>query len=303
MGQMEDLRLFVLVTEAGSISKAADKLGIAKSAVSRRLGLLEDRFATRLIDREPGTWEITAAGRELHQRALRLLSEADEIEADFIHDRQSAVGPLSVSVPLEFGTIFLQPVLLRFAERHPQIQLRVDFDDRRIDLLQENYDLAIRISAQPHHGQTTVSLGRTRHQLYASPDYAKANGLPETLSSLNDHPLLHYGSARRAKWEFVAKKGVQAIDFQPALNSNSGKFLLEATRKGFGIARLPDFVASQACAAGELRTVLPECKLPEWSINLIHSEIRLVNRRMRLFIDEISSACLELGHASSKTGR
>lgn len=294
MGQIEDLRVFVDVVNNNGIARAGEALNIAKSAVSRRLKLMEERYGTQLIDRRPGVWEVTTAGQELYQRAVRVLAEADEIEADFTDIRQSLAGPLSVSLPHEFGLAFLQPALLRFIARHPEIQLTVDFDDRRVDLERENYDLAIRVSETSEPGLVTRRLGGSRHQLYASANYAKIAPLPATLDALTLHPLLHFGPARRARWEFQTNTGKQTVEFQPVLNSNSGIFLLEATIHGMGIARMPDFIAADSHAKGDLLLVLPDVTVADRNINLVYSENRMVNRRMRAFFEEISLACSAL---------
>lgn len=293
MGQIENLRLFVLVVENGSISKAADKLRIAKSAVSRRLALLEDRFGTKLIDRKPGTWAVTDAGREIYQRAVQVVGDVDEIENDFVNTTADLTGPLSVSVPREFGISYLKNALIAFKERYPEIQFTVDFDDRTVDLARENYDFAIRITLEANGYSSDKQIGTVKHGLYASQRYLKGHSEPQTFDDLHRHRLLYFGTARRAVWEFLTDKGKpQSLTFQPFLNSNSGVFLLEATLKGLGIGRLPDFITSDALAAGELVPVLPDLATPKTGIFLVHAEDRRVNRRMRLFAEEISKACL-----------
>ena len=293
MGQIEDLRLFVLVVECGSISKAADKLRIAKSAVSRRLNLLEERYGTRLVDRVPGVWEVTETGHELYQRAIRVVGDVDEIEDDFVNISADLTGPLSISVPRDFGIAFLNDELIAFKTRHPEIQLAVDFDDRTVDLARENYDFTIRITPELEGDVSGVRIGTVQHQLFASPEYIQAHSNPDCLADLHKHPLLHFRTARRAVWDFVTDKGkAQSLEFQPFLNSNSGVFLLEATLKGLGIARLPDFVAAQAQAAGRLVPVLTGLTIPDLGIYLVHADNRRLNRRMRFFAEEIKQACL-----------
>ena len=291
MGQIEDLQTFVDVVNSSGIGRAAESMNIAKSAVSRRIKLIEDRYGAQLIDRSPGVWKITDAGRELYQRALRLLAEANDIETDFTRTRHSPAGPLSVSVPREFGLGFLRPTLIRFVETHPEIQLTVNFDDRRVDLERENYDLGIRIAKDIEPDLVEQRLGETRHHIYASPDFTRTHGLPESVEDLRRFPLLHFGSARRATWEFMASGGGQMFEFQPALNSNSGLFLLEAVRNGLGVARLPDFVAAEAHAAGELQRVMPEIVFPELRISLVYAQNRIMNRRMRAFARAMSEGC------------
>ncbi|WP_454885449.1 LysR family transcriptional regulator [Sphingomonas oryzagri] len=288
MGQIEDLRLFMLVVESSSMSKAADKLRIAKSAVSRRLNLLEERYGTRLIDRAPGVWTVTATGQELFQRAVRVVGDVDDIEGDFGNSPRNLAGPLSVSVPREFGLSYLNASLIAFKQKYPEIKLTVDFDDRKVDLARENYDFAIRISAAKDISESATKIGRMQHLLLASSAYIKETSEPTSLEDLHGHRLLYFGNARRASWDFVAVNGKPIIfEFQPFLNSNSGVFLLEAARKGMGIARLPDFVAAGPMAAGDLVPVLADIGVPEWGIYLVHAEDRRLNRRMHLFAEEV----------------
>ena len=284
MGKIEDLRLFNEVVESGSISKAADRLGIAKSAVSRRLGLLEQRYSTTLIDRRPGNWTLTQSGRELLQRAQHIVGEMDEIENDFSETSQSASGPLSVSVPRDFGMGFLTDHLIAFRRDHPEIHLTVDFDDREVDLLRENYDFAVRITTHVLDAQTIQKIGSISLCLCASPEWIAQFGTPNGLDELAGYDLLNYGTGKRATWDFIDANGKpRSIDFQPRLNSNNGSFLRRATLDGAGIAKLPDFLVSKDLAEGKLVNILPDVTLPSSGIFLVRAAGRLLNRRMRLF--------------------
>lgn len=291
MGQLEDFRMFVAVVQSQGISRAADQLGIAKSAVSRRLALLEERFSARLIERGPGRWEVTDTGEQLYLRALEVVGDADEIEADFVQVAQSITGPLSVSLPHDFGRAFLTPTVLQFKSQNPGIQLNVDFDDRHSDLLIENYDLAIRITNEPDETLVARRLGRTRHAMFAAASYASQATMPTSLEDLVDHPLLHYGAARRAQWDFRLGKTRRRISFQPALSSNNGGFLLDATLAGSGIARLPDFIAQEHVASGALVQVLPDAAIDDWGIFLLRAPEKRMNARMRVFAEAVQSAC------------
>ena len=295
MGQIEDLRLFVTVVDEGSIARAADRMGIAKSAVSRRLAQLEDRYDVRLIDRQPRNWEVTNAGQELYQRAISMVSDADDLDADFMHTSVSLSGPLRVTIAREFGMTFLRPALYAFMQAHPEIDLTIDFDDRTVDLESENYDLAVRITSDDLSGLSSKKLGATRHGMFASTAYVEAHGQPVDPKGLGHHALLHYGAERRAKWVFGYQGKKQIITFLPALNSNYGSFLLEAGLNGLGILRLPDFIVADAIDAGKLVQILPESDFPEFGIYLIHSANRRINKRMRGFISAIEQSCTILG--------
>ncbi len=294
MGQIEDLRLFVLIVDNGSISRAADSVNIAKSAVSRRLSLLEERFDTRLIDRGPGTWEVTKAGQELYQRAVRAIEEIDDIEADFVSAPSGLAGPLTVSIPRDFGLGYLSGPLTDFKAQYPEIALTIDLDDRIVDLSRENYDFAVRITGEDQESMSAYQIGTMAHALYASPSYVKACGNPENIDALRNHSLLHYGSERRTECELMLEDGsIQIVKFQPFLNSNSGLFLLDAALADLGIGLFPDFIANKALREGKLIKVLPEAKVAAWGIYLLPAENRRFNTRMRLFADAIKEACLE----------
>lgn len=294
MGQIEDLHLFVAVVDSGGIARAAEDLNIAKSAVSRRLAQVEDRYGVRLVDRQPRRWEVTTAGRELYERASRMVADAQELDADFRHTGHVLRGPLTLSVAREFGLAFLKPVLLDFAKDYPEIDLTVDFDDRMVDLEQENYDLAIRITENGLLGLVDIDLGVSRHALYASRDYAARAALPERLEDLSGHPLLYFGSARRAEWTFLENGKSRSVEFQPALSSNSGPFLLHAALDGHGIARLPDFVVRNGAATSQLIRVLPGADIAPWGIHLVHSANKRLNKRMRALIAALQAHCAVL---------
>ncbi|MGX9354719.1 LysR family transcriptional regulator [Roseobacteraceae bacterium S113] len=291
MGQIEDLRLFVTIVEQGSIARAAGVLGIAKSAVSRRLSQLEDRYDMRLIDRQPRSWEVTTAGVELYQRASGMVADADDLDADFKQISQSLTGALRVTIAREFGLSFLKPMLFDFIRTHPQINLTADFDDRTVDLENENYDLGVRIAARTSDGLACIPLATTRHGLFASPAYAAQNGLPGSLADLVKHKLLHYGPERRARWGFVENGKKQYVTFQPELNSNNGLFLLSAALDDIGIILLPDFIVREALAEGGLVPVLPEIEITAFNIQVVYSANRRLNKRMRTFISALQESC------------
>jgi DNA-binding transcriptional LysR family regulator len=282
-----------MVVEHRGIANAAASLNIAKSAVSRRLRLLEDRYSTKLIDRSPGRWEVTETGRELFQRASRAVHDFQEIETDFKSTYSDITGPLSISVPRDFGISFLSRLLVTFNEKYPEIQLTADFDDRVLDLERENYDFAIRITPDIDKKLISEKIGTVRHQLCAAPSYLKKYGQPTQLKDLRVHRLLHFGTAKRGTWALASSesKKTSNIDFNPTLNSNCGQFLFEATLQGQGIANLPDFIFGETLETGKLIHVLPQYQISDFSIYLVHSEQRQLNRRMRLFAAEIKEAC------------
>ena len=303
MGQIEDLRLYAVVVDEGSVTKAAIALNIAKSAVSRRLALLEDRYEAKLIERGPGSWKVTETGEELYRRAIRAIGEIDDIDADFLSTSADISGPLSVSVPRDFGLGYLKEALTSFKVKYPETILAVDFDDRVVDLERENYDFVIRITGSQENSTSASQIGTMEHVLCSSPDYLDTYTTPTSLDDLRNHQLLHFGTARRGTWEFISARGhakvpakdkITPLDFSPYLNSNSGLFLLDATVKGLGISRLPDFIVKQAIDEKKLVQILPEIKMPSWGIYLLHSDNQQLNKRMRVFLEEMKNACISI---------
>ena len=290
MGQMEDLKLYVQVVEQGSISKAASILRIAKSAVSRRISILEERYSSVLIDRTPGKWEITKVGLDLYQRSRALVAEFEEVNEDFTSLHAQISGPLNISIPRDFGLNYLRHKLFEFQGKYPNIKLSIDFDDRFVDLETENYDFAIRITAQADTKYISKRIGAIRRYLCASPKYLSLNGTPQNLEDLQAHSLLHYGSTKRGNWTFqTSDRKEKSIKFSPTISSNSGQFLGEAALNNIGISMLPDFIADKYIDTGQLKTILPQYSLSPYEIYLTHLGSRRLNRRMRAF-----SSALEL---------
>lgn len=290
MGQMEDLKLYVQVVEQGSISKAASILRIAKSAVSRRISILEERYSSVLIDRTPGKWEITKVGLDLYQRSRALVAEFEEVNEDFTSLHAQISGPLNISIPRDFGLNYLRQKLFEFQGKYPNIKLSIDFDDRFVDLETENYDFAIRITAQADTKYISKRIGAIRRYLCASPEYLSLNGTPQNLEDLQAHSLLHYGNTKRGNWTFqTSDRKEKSIKFSPTISSNSGQFLGEAAVNNIGISMLPDFIADKYIDTGQLKTILPQYSLSPYEIYLTHLGSRRLNRRMRAF-----SSALEL---------
>ena len=288
MGQMEDLKLYVQVVEQGSISKAASILRIAKSAVSRRISILEERYSSVLIDRTPGKWEITKVGLDLYQRSRALVAEFEEVNEDFTSLHAQISGPLNISIPRDFGLNYLRQKLFEFQGKYPNIKLSIDFDDRFVDLETENYDFAIRITAQADTKYISKRIGAIRRYLCASPEYLSLNGTPQNLEDLQAHSLLHYGNTKRGNWAFqTSDRKEKSIKFSPTISSNSGQFLGEAALNNIGISMLPDFIADKYIDTGQLKTILPQYSLSPYEIYLTHLGSRRLNRRMRAFLSAL----------------
>lgn len=223
-----------------------------------------------------------------------MVADADDLDADFKQEARGLSGPLKVTIAREFGLAFLEPMLFAFMKAHPEIALTIDFDDRIADLKNENYDLAVRITDSETADLTCLPLGIAHHGLFASPDYVEKLGIPATVSDLTNHAILHYGSSRRPRWEFMCHGKPQSVTFRSALNSNNGPFLMDAAINGKGIARLPEFLARGSVESGQLVAVLPEVELAAFTIQVAYRANRRLNKRMRAFVTALQTSCAML---------
>ena len=292
MGQAEDLRAFIAIVEHESVGKAAELAGVAKSAMSRRLKLLEQRLQTELITRTTRQWQLTDAGRQYFQTAVDIVAAIDEADAGLRHDRQKLEGAIRLSLPLHFGTRVLSPLLLDFAQRNQDIHLSIDFDDRQVDLIGEHYDMAVRIGHLQDSSMIARKLCTSRHIFCASPAYLSAHSPITRPGDLRGHKILHVGHAQRFNWNFCGpRKSPQkrpGIRLKSALNSNNGEFLVAAAENGLGIIRVPDFLARPALDAGTLTEILATFAPTPLSIQIVYPASRFLPGQLRALIDFLS---------------
>ena len=282
MGQLEDLKAFTHIVEHESIGKAAALNGIAKSAMSRKLRLLEERLQTRLIVRTTRQWSLTEAGRQFYERGKQLLSSYDEIEADVRGEDRALSGEIRLSVPLYFGKLALTRPLLDFASNHPDVQLNVEFSDRLVDVVADQWDLVVRVGLPDDSAMIARPLCAMRHGIFASPTYLETTRPINSPADLSHHRALQFGPAKRPKWAFRSKGGHKTVvSVRSALNSYDGGFLLDAAESGLGVTRLPDFMLTEALREKRLVEVLPGCLDDPVPIHLVYPEARYLPHRTR----------------------
>ncbi len=282
MGDLEDLRAFVHIVELGSIGKAAEQAGIAKSAMSRKLRLLEERMQTELITRTSRQWSLTEAGREYYDRGAGLIDVFDEFEASVRNENMALSGEVRISVPLYFGKVSLTPFLLQFASLHPQVHLNIDLSDRLVDVINEHYDLVIRISDLPDSSLIARKLCETRHIYCASPAYIDNSAPIRQPQDIRSHRIIQFGSAKRPKWSFTTAKGkTTTVSVTASLNSHDGEFLIDAAEHGLGIVRVPDFLAQSSLDSGQLVQVLENYELEPRGIFIVYPSARYLPQQTR----------------------
>jgi len=296
MGQIEDLRSFVQIVELGSIGKAAEQAGIAKSAMSRKLRLLEERMQTALIARTTRQWSLTEAGREYYDRGLGILSGYDEFEAGIRCDNLSLDGEIRLSVPLYFGKFSLSSHLLDFTKTHPDVRVNVDFSDKLVDVINDHFDLVVRISDLQDSSLIARKLCETRYVYCASPEYLKNNGPINHPEDFKSQRILQYGSSKRLRWNFpsnsrnnksgsIKSSKMITIPLNASMNSHDGEFLIRAAEDGQGIARVPDFLVKSSLESGRLVQLLKTHALEPRSIYIVYPSSRYLPQRTRKLME------------------
>ncbi len=294
MGQLEDMALLVRIVDAGGIGKAAEQLNMAKSAVSKRLKELESRLGTELISRTTRKSSLTEAGALYYQRAITIIDEVAELNAQTHGVKTSLSGTLKMTMPLSFGLLHLTSIIDEFSALHPKLNLQIDFVDRHIDLLAEGYELAIRIAELKDSSLKAKRLTPINHVLCASPDFIKRHGQIETLAQLAGLDYLQYGnigqgSAAEGKVLLFNKQNkAQSVQLKPVMKANNGDFLKAMAIKGKGICYLPNFLAYQAIRDGGLLPIMNEFNLAKIHAYAVYPQTRFLSERCRLLIDFIA---------------
>lgn len=286
MGQLEEMQVFVRVVDAGGIGHAAEQIGIAKSAVSRRLSELESRLGVTLINRTTRSSKLTEEGQNYYTRSQHLINEIDELNNQTSDPEFSLKGTLRISVPLSFGLSHLTPALDLFSREHPELSLDIDFTDRETDLIEGGFDLAFRIGELGDSSLKARKITPIKLSLCASPDYLKKNGTPERPEDLRKHHVLKYNIADSAGWKIIDEEGkTHTIKIKSKMTANNGNFLNDMAIAGHGIVFTPNFISWQAIAMGELVPLLTHCVMPEFNAYAVYPQTRFASRKVRLFID------------------
>ena len=287
MNRFENMDAFIRVVEAGSISGAADRSGVAKSAVSRRLKELEEHLGVELFHRTTRRMNLTETGRAFYHQSVRILEDVLEAELATSQAHGTLKGSLKVALPSSFGLMHMGPAINEFLQEHPEIEFDLDFNDREVDLMQEGFDLAIRIANLPDSSLIARRLSPINAVICASPAYLEHMGTPQSIDELSNHRCLVYSLLPDFEhWHLTDAKG-EAIKtkISPYLKATSGEFLRNAAIEGQGIILTPSFIAYKEIESGDLIPLLTDYKLPQIDAYAIYPQTRHLSQRVRAFVD------------------
>jgi DNA-binding transcriptional LysR family regulator len=290
MDRLAAMRAYVQVVEAGSFVRAAEKLGASTSSTSRLIADLEAHLGARLLNRTTRKLSLTETGQAYYERCVQLLADIEEAEAAAGAAAAVPTGRLKLTCPYNLLAQPIGPALAEFNRRHPKVSFDVTVADRVIDLVDEGFDLAVRIGAPGGEQLVARRLGSTQLVACAAPTYLERNGTPRTPADIAAHRVLTYAYVSSPfQWRLVDGGG-QTHDVRVAgpLHANSGELLVAAAVAGMGIAFEPDFVVGPHLARGELQRLLPEYSGPKLDVWAVYPSRRHLSAKVRAFIDYLA---------------
>ena len=281
--RFEDIRTFIAVVQAKSFAGAGQRLGVAKSAVSRRLSDLEDRLGTRLLHRTTREVSLTESGADFYDRGLKLLADLEEAEDLASKGRSNPIGKLRATAPVSFGVSCMSPILGEMSARYPRLSVQMEFLDRHTDLVRDGFDVAVRISRMKDSSLIARKLAPIRHAVCGSPDYFRKHGKPKVPADLKHHKALLYSyTDPRDGWQF---DGSGAVLLPSDFSCNNGDVLREMAAAGCGLALLPTFIIHRAVEEGRLETCLTDHSRGTMALYALYPSTRNLSAKVRVFID------------------
>lgn len=284
--QLDDLRAFLRIAQEGSFSKAARMLDVPKATLSRRVAQLERDLGVQLLVRTTRTVQVTEAGRAFMPDASAALTALEDAAARVRDAGGVPRGRLRLTSSVEFGVAVLSPLLAEFAAAEPQVELEVELTGRRVDLVYEGIDLALRIGPLPDSSLAARRLGTLRYGLYASPAYLARRDPPRYAHDLAEHPALQFvGADPQPRWTLFDGAQLLEVPIRPRVRANNHWVLRDAALAGLGIAFCATLVAESEVASGRLVRVLPEWGAREIPVHAVFPAQRFLSPKVRACVD------------------
>lgn len=287
MDRFHAITAFSRVVETGSFARAAERLDVSVSSISRQVGMLETHLDARLLNRTTRRLSLTESGRVFYERCVQLLADLAEAEESAHAGTITPRGTLRLTCSITFGARHLAPAMAGFVARFPEMRFDVELSDRAIDLVDEGFDLAVRIGAIGSQNLVGRKIGTTRLLCCAAPDYIAHHGEPDTPEDLAGHACLTYEySSPHNTWRFCERDGRErSVKVTGPIHANNGRFLEAMAVEGVGIVTAPDFVVGPDVRAGRLVRLLRAYELPPSTIYVVYPSRRHLSAKVRTFAD------------------
>ena len=280
---------FITVVDNGSFSAAADRLGLSRAQVSKSVMQLETHLGTRLLNRTTRRISLTATGRAYYDRSRTILQDVDELEEITREHSIQPRGVLTVAVPTSFGLLHLSPLIPRYIERYPEVQVSLSLADRFIDLVAEGFDLALRIAELEDSSLVARRIAPCRRVLCAAPAYLEKFGTPAVPQDLAIHRCLVYSNELKPDtWTLQGPGGIESVRVNGPVCADNGDVLRIAALAGLGVTLLPTFIVGPDLSSGRLQTVLDDFCPPDIAINAVYPSRRHLSARVRTFVDFVA---------------
>lgn len=291
MDKFLEMKTFAAVVDGGSFVQAADALDMSKPAVSRHVAELEQRLGVRLLHRTTRKLSLTEEGRLFYGRCKTLLADVEVAEEEITAKSIAVKGLIKLNVPISFGLWELAPLWPDFMTRFPEVELDITFADRIVDLVEEGFDMAVRIARLPNSSLVSRKLASTRLVLCASPAYLKTHGKPKHPSELADHAVLSYSLlATGDLWNFDGPDGAVSVTVKPIMRTNSGDTCIAAARKHKGVVLQPSFMVNSDLQSGALVELMPTYRSIAFGIYAVYPTRHYVSPKVRALIDFLAKA-------------
>lgn len=298
MDRLASMSVFGRVVAAGSFSAAARALKLTPAAVSKQMRGLEDWLGVKLFARTTRHLSLTEAGTTFHQRVAHIVEAVEEAKSEAGVLQQQPRGRLRISAPLSFGVLQLGQLFADFLNAHPQVSASVELTDRKVDLIEEGFDMVIRIGDLPDSSMTARRLARVRFVLCAAPGYLQQRGKPQRPSDLLKHDCLLYDYAA-PEWTFNGRNGPETVRVQGRLRCNNGLMLAAAAITGYGIAYAPHFIVGAPLRTGQLIPLMPRYPPKATNIYAVLPGGRFIPAKVRSFVDYLVAGLAEPARESA----
>jgi DNA-binding transcriptional LysR family regulator len=287
MDRFQAVRAFAKVVELGSFARASERLSVSTSAVSRQVSDLEAHLDVRLLNRTTRKLSLTEAGQDFYERCVQLLADLEDAEASVRSAATSPKGTLRLTCGVSFGVRCIAPAIAEFGARHPELLFDLDLSDRAADLVEEGFDLAIRIGTSSHQGLVSRRIGWTQAVCCASPDYLARRGTPATPQELAGHECLTYTHVTVPNvWSFESRDGqAHSVHITPRHRANNGRMLAALAVAGMGVVFEPDFIVAPEVRSGRLVRLLADYQPSRGAIAAVYPSRRHLSAKVRSFVD------------------
>ncbi len=288
MDKIETMKAFSAVVQEGSFAKAAQRLNLSPQLISKYVSRLEEALHTRLLNRTTRKVSMTEAGSAYFARCQQILIDIEEMESALSNLHQKVSGVLTISAPMSFGAKHLAKLLVDFQRQYPEVKVDLKLTDRKVDIVEEGIDIALRIGRLKSSSLIARRLTSIRIAICASPEYLKKKGTPQTVQELHGHTYLKYSYADNAMLFAQFGKEGQDLKLRSSINCNNGDLLVAAAIYGGGIAIQPTFIAGEAIAAGKLQEILSAYAPEPVGLYAVYAHRKFLASKVRSFVDFIS---------------